>query len=102
MTAKVIRVYGRAKVAHLDGERIDRQDVIFVPSEKNWFQTIDTDNHFVYRQGKKIGSSLLCTCGSNAGIFAYDAYMKYDSTNKGRLIACISHMNSGKHGDGST
>ena len=102
MSAKIIRIYGRAKVAHLDGERIDREDVIYVPSEKGWYQTIDTDNHFVYRQTKKFGSSLMCTCGSAAGIFMYDAYMKFSSINRGRIVACVTHMNTSKHGDGST
>ena len=102
MTAKIIRIHGRAKVAHLDGERIDREDVVFVKSEGGWFQTIDTDNHFVYRQTKKFGSSLMCTCGGAAGLFQYEAYMKYYSTNKGRIVACITHMNTGKHGDGSS
>lgn len=99
---KIIKVHGRAKVAHLDGERIDRQDEIFVPSERSWFYTIDTDNHFVYRQGRKIGSSLLCTCGGAAGIFMWDAYRKFSSINRGRIVACISHMNTSKHADGST
>ena len=100
--AKVIKVYGRAKVAHLQGERFDREGTIFVPSEKAWFETIDTDNHFVYRQGKRSGSSLMCTCGGSAGIFQYDAYMKFSSVNRGRIIACITHMNTGKHADGSS
>jgi len=99
---KVIRVYGTAKVAHLDGERIEREDIIFVDSEKAWFYTIDTDNHFVFRQGRRRGSTLMCTCGGSAGIFMYDAYMKYSSTNRGRIIACITHMNTGLHADGSS
>jgi len=103
MSPKVIHVHGRARVAFLDGERFDRQDTIFVPSEKSWFPTIDTDSHFVYRQTKKIGSSLMCTCGSSAGIYLYDAYMRFTSINKGRMICCNSFIqNEGKHGDGSS
>ena len=100
--AQVIRVHGTAKIAHLDGERIDRRDLIFVRSEGGWFYTIDTDNHFVYRQTKKFGSSLMCTCGSVAGVFNYEAYARYTSTNRGRIVACVNHMQTGKHGDGST
>lgn len=100
--AQVIRVYGTAKIARLDGERIERQDMIFVKSEGGWFYTIDTDNHFVYRQTKKFGSSLMCTCGGMAGIFNYDAYEKYSSTNRGRIIACVTHMQTRRHADGSS
>lgn len=99
---KVIRVYGRAKIAYLDGERIERAEEVFVPTEKAWFYTIDTDNHFVYRQTRKAGSSLMCTCGGTAGIFQYDAYMQFSSVNRGRIIACITHMNTGRHADGSS
>ncbi len=98
----VIKVYGRAKVAHLDGERIEREDRIFVPSERDWFYTIDTDNHFVYRQTKKPGSSLLCTCGATAGIYLPDVYTRFTSINKGRVICCNSMMQTGLHGDGSS
>lgn len=99
---KVIKVYGRAKVAYLEGERIDREDLIFVPSERGWFPTIDTDNHFVYRQGKRLGSSLMCTCGSSAGIYLPDVYMRFTSVNKGRMVCCNSFMQTNRHGDGSS
>lgn len=99
---KIIHVHGRARVAYPDGQRIERLEEIFVPSEPGWFYTIDTDNHFVYRQGNKGGSSLMCTCGGAAGIFQYDAYMRFSSVNRGRIIACITHMNTSKHADGST
>jgi hypothetical protein len=99
---KVIHVHGRAKVAYLEGERIDREEDVFVPSEQGWFKTIDTDNHFVYRQGKRKGSTLMCTCGGIAGIFMYDAYRKFSSINRGRIVACVEHMNSGIHSDGSS
>lgn len=89
-------------MAYPDGERIERQEAIFVPSEQGWFQTIDTDSHFVYRQGKKRGSTLMCTCGGVAAIFSYEAYRKFSSVNRGRIIACITHVNTGKHDDGST
>ena len=99
---RVIHVHGRAKVAYLQGERIEREEQIFVKSEGGWFQTIDTDNHFVYRQTKRFGSSLMCTCGGSAGIFQYDAYRQFSSVNRGRLVACITHMNTKRHADGSS
>jgi hypothetical protein len=102
MSAKVIHVHGRAKVAYDNGATIYREDKIFVPSERAWFQTIDTDSHFVYRQTRRVGSSLMCSCGSSAGIFNYEAYMKFSSINRGRIVACVTHMNTSKHGDGSS
>jgi hypothetical protein len=103
MSINVIHVHGRAKIAYLDGERIEREDKIFVRSENSWFPTVDSDNHFVYRQTKRLGSSLMCTCGSSAGIYLYDAYMRFTSINKGRMICCNSFIqNNGKHGDGSS
>lgn len=104
MTAspKVIHVHGRAKVAYVEGERIDREESIFVPTERAWFPTIETDNHFVYRQTKRYGSSLMCTCGASAGIYLPDAYMRFTSVSRGRMICCNSFIQTGKHGDGSS
>jgi hypothetical protein len=100
---KVIRVYGKAKVANLQGETIEREDVIFVPSERGHFRTIDTQDHFVYRRKHgTVGSTLMCTCGSIAGIFGFEAYSQFQSTNMGRLICCVTHMNTGRHADGAT
>lgn len=99
---KIIHVHGRARVAYPDGERIERQEDIFVPSEQAWFQTIDTDNHFVYRQGRKRGSTLLCTCGGMAGVYNYEAYAQFSSINRGRIVACVTQMETKKHADGST
>lgn len=100
---KVIRVYGKAKIANFQGERIERDDLIFVPTERGWFRTIDTYDHFVYRRKKgTVGSTLMCTCGSPAAIFGFEAYGQFQSTNMGRIVCCISHMNTGLHADGST
>lgn len=100
---RVIHIHGRAKVAYVDGKRVDREDAVFVKSERGWFPAIDSDNHFVYRQDWKLGSSLMCTCGSSAGIYLYDAYMRFTSINKGRMICCNSFIqNEGRHGDGSS
>lgn len=99
---EIIKIAGRAKVAHLDGKTIERQDYIFVKSDNATYPTVDTYSHFVYKQTWKLGSSLMCTCGGPAAVFRYDAYRKYYSTNKGGMIACISHMNTGRHADGST
>lgn len=100
---KIIKVMGRAHRANLNGEMIEREDTIFVPSEKSWFRTIDTYDHFVYRRKRgTVGSTLLCSCGSAAAIFNYDAYCQFQSENMGRLVCCISHMQFGRHSDRTT
>lgn len=98
---QVIRIAGVAKVAHLDGRTIERQDRIFVRSENAFYPTVDTYMHFVYKQTWKPGSTLMCTCGSVAGVFRYDAYGKYYSTNKGGMVCCVNHMQTGYHADGT-
>lgn len=99
---QIIKVHGRPRVAYLEGEKIEREDVIFVRSEGGWFRTIEYDNHFVYRQTRRIGSALMCTCGGVAGIFGYEAYARFSSTNMGRIVCCVSQINSGRHADGSS
>jgi hypothetical protein len=100
---KVIRVYGKAKRANFQGETIEREDLIFVPSERGWFRTIDTFDHFVYRRTRGTsGSTLMCTCGSAAAIFGFEAYGQFQSTNMGRIVCCITQMNTKQHADGST
>ena len=101
--AKVIRVYGKAKKANFQGETIYREDEIYVPSEHGRFRTIDTFDHFVYRRTKgTVGSTLMCTCGSPAAIYGFEAYGQFQSINMGRIICCMSLMNNKQHADGST
>lgn len=99
---QVIKVYGRAKRANFYGETIYREEEIYVPTEHGIFKTIDTQDHFVYRRRKgTVGSTLMCTCGSPAAIFGYEAYGRFQSTNTGRIVCCVYHMNTGKHADGA-
>ena len=99
---KVIRVYGKARRANFQGDTIEREDVIFVRQE-GWLRAIDTQDHFVYRRRKgTVGSVLMCTWGSAAGVFGFEAYRQFQSTNMGRMVCCVTHMNTGKHADGAT
>lgn len=98
----VIKIAGCARRANLDGETIERQDEIYIPSYRQWFRQLDTYNHFCFRQTHRLGAGLLCSCGSDAGIFHYDAYMRFQSTYVGDVLACVSLMQYGRHADGST
>ncbi len=71
--AQIVKVAGRAKIAHLDGKTIERPSAILVKSDNAVYPTVDTYAHFVYKQSWKLGSTLMCTCGSVAGVFDYNA-----------------------------
>jgi hypothetical protein len=101
-TLTIIHQYGRPKIAKdINGDIIHRQDSIYVPSYKQSFPVLDYDNHFVYAT-RNIGSSLMCTCGSPAVVVGYRAYKQYESYKGMNVIACLSHINTGKHADGSS
>ena len=55
----------------------------------------------MYYNGKQIGSTLMCTCGSQAAAFGYDAYKQYSSWMGERVLGCIMHFQQGHHADGS-
>ena len=99
---EVIHQYGRPYKAVLqNGDVVERQDTIYVPSYKAIYPTLDYDNHFVYYY-HQMGSTLKCTCGSPAAAFGYDAYKKYCSYMGERVLGCVAHLQTGKHADGST
>jgi len=102
ITPKIIHQYGRpVKARDVDGREIYREDRIWVPAHKQWFNVMDYDNHFVYGT-KKIGAALMCTCGSPAAAVGYDHYKQYCSFKGMQVIACLAHTNDGRHADGST
>ena len=98
---KVIRIYGKARVAYVNGERVDRPSEIYIPSYHQWFRTIEEDpTHFTYYNRRNPGSTMMCTCGSTAGIYRFDVYRRFTSVNRGEVIACTHYMERGKHADG--
>ncbi len=102
MTAPVVvRIAGRAKRANINGYTIYREEVVYVPAEHAAFRIIDTQDHFCYRQDKFLGPQLMCSCGSIAGIYGWEAYQQFQSVNKGRIICCTSLVETGRHADGS-
>lgn len=98
----VIKSYGKARHVNLNGELIDREDVVFVKSEQGWFRIMDTVEHFCFRRKHGVqGSTLMCSCGSIAGIFGYEAYRQFQSTNMGRLLCCVKYVYERQHADGT-
>lgn len=97
----VIRHYGRAVRANLQGETIYREDLVYYPSERRTFRILDTQDHFCYRQNRFQGPTLMCTCGSMAGIYNFEAYSQFQSVNMGRIICCTHLVENGCHADGS-
>jgi len=99
----VIHQLGRpVRARTLSGDIIERPDKIFVPSYQAVFPVLDYDNHFIYYDPTHMGSTLMCTCGSAAAAFGYDAYKKYCSYMGERVLGCIQHLQTGGHADGST
>lgn len=100
-TPKVIRIYGKARVAYVFGEKVERQNEIYVPSYRTWYRTVEEDpTHFSYYNKKRVGSTMMCTCGSPSAIYNPDVYMRFTSVNRGQIVACIHYMEHGKHADG--
>lgn len=98
----VVKIAGRARRANVEGETVWREEEIYIPSYRAVFRTLETYDHFVYYQGKRFGSTTMCTCGATAGIYNPDVYLvRFQSVNKGQVVACNSLMQDGVHADGS-
>lgn len=98
---QIIKHYGRPmEFIDRSGRRIERKDKIFLRSHRMWYETADMDNHFIY-ESTELGSGVLCTCGSIAAAFSYDAYKKYMS-NRGMMLFCVHLITHGIHADGSS
>jgi hypothetical protein len=78
-----------------DGVEFVRQEYVFIPSIGK-VKCAPYDNHFVYRDARKLGWVLFCTCGSPAVVINYDAY-KRDASPQGALLSCKSHMDNNEH-----
>lgn len=97
----VIHQYGRPHRARdVDGRVIERQEEIFFNGQ--WYHPMDYDTHFVYRTDKIGSATLMCTCGSPAGVIGHREYSKYTSKYYGEgIIACLFYTNNNCHSDGS-
>lgn len=97
----VIHQYGRpTKARDVDGHTIQKEDKIFF--NKRWYPVLDYDNHFIYTTDKVGSASIMCTCGGFAGVVGYRAYKRFSSYVGPDVVACIQHINTGRHGDGSS
>ncbi|MBT7009111.1 hypothetical protein HN960_01580 [Candidatus Peregrinibacteria bacterium] len=78
-----------------DGKEFVRQEHVFIPSIGK-VKCTPYDNHFVYRDARKLGWVLFCTCGSPAVVVNYDAYKQHGSS-QGALLVCKHHTDNNKH-----
>lgn len=100
----VIRNHNDPTIARtLHGDVVHKQDGIYLPSHKRTYPVLNTSMHFCYRDpsGGTYSSTLFCTCGAPSAVFAYPAYRRWTSINRGDAIACIELIQQGKHADGS-
>ena len=86
----------------LSGHQVVRQEAIYLNSHERAYQVLPTSMHFVYHDPTvSRGSTLLCTCGSSAGVFGYEGYKRWSSFIATEIIACSEFIQQGKHADGS-
>lgn len=86
----------------LNGVPVHREERIYLPSYQQWFHTLPTSMHFVFRDASAPrGSTLFCTCGSAAIIVGYEAYKNLNSYIEREVIACHNYIQYGVHADGS-
>jgi hypothetical protein len=100
--ARVIRHHGEAKYArNVDGQEVKREERIYLSSSREWMLALHTDNHFLYKS-KRIGASVLCTCGSPGITIGYQQYKQYSSFVGNEVLMCQSFVQNKKHADGSS
>lgn len=102
---KIVRSVGDLKSVVVDGKVFYRQDKIHISGIGD-VKCSPMDNHFIFRDDRRRGWTLFCTCGSPAAVFNYDAY-KNDASQQGAMLLCMFHCGAvtgvpGKHADGSS
>jgi hypothetical protein len=101
--ANVIKHWNDPKNAiTLSGHPVTRQEALYLKSHERAYRVLQTSMHFVYHDPTvPRGSTLLCTCGSSAAVFGYEAYKRWTSFVATEVIACTEFIQQGKHADGS-
>lgn len=98
----VVRNVGTAKRAkNIDGEEVERQDMILLSSHQQMYSCLNTDTHFIYKS-RRIGSTTLCTCGSACVVVPFSSYKQFSSYIGNEVLACQSLIQRGIHADGSS
>jgi hypothetical protein len=97
----VVRNLGDLRHAkNVDGVNVERTGYLYFHGQN--IACLNTDNHFLYRS-RRIGSSILCTCGGQGVSAGYHAYSKHTSVFYGNeVLVCYHFIMGGKHADGST
>lgn len=103
MPNNIIKHHNDPRSAYtLKGDRVERTEQIFLPSDKQWYPVLQTSMHFCFRDpSNPRGTTLFCTCGSAAGVFGYEAYRHWSSFIGNEVIGCISFLQYKRHADGS-
>jgi hypothetical protein len=97
---KIVRVVGDLNSIIADNKRFYRHDRIHIPDMGN-ILCASYDNQFIFRDTRKLGWTLFCSCGSVAVVVGYDAYKK-DASAGPEMLVCYAHAGGNRHADGST
>jgi len=99
---KVIRNVGDPKnTITVDNVPVHREQRIWLDTHHAWIPVLQTSMHFCYKDPiNRVGkSTLMCTCGSFAGVFGFEGYKKYNSFIGSEVIACNHFIQYGIHAD---
>lgn len=97
---KIVRVVGDLNTVEADGMKFYRHDKLHIPAMGN-INCAPYDNHFIFRDTRKLGWTLFCTCGSPAVVVGYNAYAR-DASPGAEMLVCFTHSRNNKHADGSS
>jgi hypothetical protein len=97
---KIIHHAGQVNQVEVDGLIIERQDSIYI-NDIGLVACAPTDNHFVFRDARRLGWTLFCTCGSVAVVTGFDAYKHLGSPSyNGMMLVCKSMLDTSRHQSG--
>jgi hypothetical protein len=100
MPVKQVRSLGDLKRAtNLDGQEVHRENYLMFQNQMT--RCLNTDTHFLFLS-KRLGSTVLCTCGSPAVTCGYHAYKQYSSYIGNEVLVCHTFFQYGKHADNSS
>jgi len=103
MPNNIIKHHNDPKWAYtVFGDRVERKDSIFLPSDNRWYPVLQTSMHFCFRDPTNPrGTTLFCTCGAPAAVFGFEAYRHWNSYIGNEVIGCTSFLQYKIHADGS-